>query len=167
MGTGMVKEFIQGGSSEIATFNLTEILVHVGNSLLLGIILSIVTYITTTLMLKLEKNEELGYKKIHQLIFGSANILYLTVGLTGIMLLVNNNLARAFAIGASLALVRFRVKLSQKAVDSNFLFGIITGIACGLKEITLGWVITIVYILLQTSLYLIVKSAHKDEEIKV
>ncbi|MFN8370724.1 MAG: hypothetical protein U0T83_08905 [Bacteriovoracaceae bacterium] len=117
-------------------------------------------------MLKLEKNEELGYKKIHQLIFGSANILYLTVGLTGIMLLVNNNLARAFAIGASLALVRFRVKLSQKAVDSNFLFGIIAGIACGLKEITLGWVITIVYILLQTSLYLIVKSAHKNEEIK-
>ena len=87
----------------------------------------------------------------------STNILFLCVGLTGVMVLVNNNLARALAIGATLGLVRFRVSLGTKLIGSNMLFGIIAGIACGLGELTVAWSITIVYVILQSVLYVVIR----------
>jgi hypothetical protein len=82
------------------------------------------------------------------LFLGSANLIFLCVGLTGFMLLLNNNLVRAFAIAAAIALVRFRVKLDQKSLNATLLFGILAGMACGLHEVMLAWALTITYILL-------------------
>lgn len=123
----------------------------VANSLFLGVLLAIITYFSSTYLLSGVVGEKRQRVKA-QLINGSANILFLCVGLTGVMILVQNNLARAFAIGAALALVRFRVKLGQKSVGSNLLFGIIAGIACGLNELAVAYILTILYFFLQGGL---------------
>ncbi len=88
---------------------------------------------------------------------GASNLLFLCVGLTGLMLLVNDNLARAFAIAAAIALVRFRVKLDQKSINASLLFAILAGMACGLDAIELAWTSTGIYIALFALLLLFVQ----------
>ncbi len=92
-----------------------------------------------------------------EIFLGAANLLFLCVGLTGIMLLVNNNLARAFAIAAALALTRFRIKLDQKSVNASLLFAILIGMACGLGEERLAWMATGIYIVLFVILFIVVR----------
>ena len=83
-----------------------------------------------------------------EIFLGAANLLFLCVGLTGVMLLVNNSLARAFAIAAALALTRFRIKLDQKSVNASLLFAILVGMACGLGQERLAYMTTGIYIVL-------------------
>lgn len=92
-----------------------------------------------------------------QIFLGASNLLFLCVGLTGLMLLVNDNLARAFAIAAAIALVRFRVKLDQKSINASLLFAILAGMACGLDAIELAWTSTGIYIALFALLLLFVQ----------
>lgn len=92
-----------------------------------------------------------------EIFLGASNLLFLCVGLTGIMLLVNNNLARAFAIAAALALTRFRIKLDQKSVNASLLFAILIGMACGLGEERLAWMATGIYIVLFIILFIVVR----------
>lgn len=92
-----------------------------------------------------------------QLFLGASNLLFLCVGLTGLMLLVNDNLARAFAIAAAIALVRFRVKLDQKSINASLLFAILAGMACGLSAIELAWTATGIYVVLFVLLLLFVQ----------
>ena len=83
-----------------------------------------------------------------QMFLGASNLLFLCVGLSGLMMLVNNNLARAFAIAAAIALVRFRIKLDQKSINASLLFAILAGMACGLDATGLAWMSTGIYIAL-------------------
>ena len=92
-----------------------------------------------------------------EIFLGASNLLFLCVGLTGIMLLVNNNLARAFAIAAALALTRFRIKLDQKSVNASLLFAILIGMACGLGEERLAWMAAGIYIVLFIILFIVVR----------
>ena len=92
-----------------------------------------------------------------EIFLGASNLLFLCVGLTGIMLLVNNNLARAFAIAAALALTRFRIKLDQKSVNASLLFAILIGMACGLGEERLAWMSAGIYIVLFVILFIVVR----------
>jgi len=92
-----------------------------------------------------------------QQFLGASNLLFLCVGLTGLMLLVNDNLARAFAIAAAIALVRFRVKLDQKSVNASLLFAILAGMACGLNNIELAWTATAIYMVLFALILLLVQ----------
>ena len=83
------------------------------------------------------------------------------VGLTGVMLLVGDNLARAFAIGAALALSRFRVKITKKSTGTHLMFGIIAGIACGLDQLAIAWICSIIYVVLQLALFFAFQSKLK------
>ena len=103
------------------------------------------------------KTPKSGKDDTLQLFLGASNLLFLCVGLTGLMLLVNDNLARAFAIAAAIALVRFRVKLDQKSINASLLFAILAGMACGLDAIELAWTSTGIYIVLFVVLLLIVQ----------
>ena len=87
-------------------------------------------------------------KKLRSTLYGSGNLLFLCVGLTGTMVLVNNNMVRAFAIGAAIALVRFRIKLDGKSANASLLFAILCGIACGLGGVSLAWTLLGAYVLL-------------------
>lgn len=103
------------------------------------------------------KSGKSGKDDTLQMFLGASNLLFLCVGLTGLMLLVNDNLARAFAIAAAIALVRFRVKLDQKSINASLLFAILAGMACGLDAIELAWTSTGIYIALFALLLLIVQ----------
>jgi len=135
-------------------YSFLELLILLGHSFIIGIILVVITYYSSTTLLNPKKN--LKNQKI-KLLLGSSNILFLCLGLTTVMLLVNNNLARAFSIGAAIALVRFRIKLGAKGAAANILFGIIAGIACGLNEIELAWLITGMYLIISLGLFILTK----------
>lgn len=67
-------------------------------------------------------------------ILNASNVLFLCFGMAGIMILVNNNLARAFAIGAAIALVRFKIKLDSYGLGVTLFFGVVVGMACGVGQ---------------------------------
>ena len=91
-----------------------------------------------------------------EIFLGSSNLLFLCVGLTGVMLLVNNSLARAFAIAAALSLTRFRIKLDQKSINASLLFAILAGMACGLAQVRLAWMATGIYLALLIAILIMV-----------
>ena len=80
-----------------------------------------ITYLTSRNLLKDPKAA--SEEKI-ELILGTVNILYLCTGMTSVMILVNNNLARALCYWATVALIRFRIKLARNMSNSNVLFAI-------------------------------------------
>lgn len=137
-----------------------EYLPELGNSLVLGLLLSITSYLTGRAIL--DKTGKNFSKKNVQLILASSNILYLCIGLSAVMILVNNSLARALSVGAAISLVRFRRKLGDKSNDSNILFGIIAGMACGLGVIDLAWIISMTYILISIMLTYLTKNIIKE-----
>lgn len=161
----MLKKASESFGLDISPFELTIMLV---NSIVLGCILTALTYYSNAPIISL-KNKLKGADKVKKKIkkqmevfIASTNILFLCVGLTGVMLLVNNNLARALAIGATLGLVRFRVALGTKMIGSNMLFGIIAGIACGLNELFIAWAVTGIYIVLQSTIVFIMRKYKID-----
>ncbi len=121
-------------------------IILVVNSFLVGLYLFAVTYYLSSLFL--DKKCSSYFDKKSKLLLGTSNIIYLCSGLTGLMILVNNNLARAFSIGAAIALIRFRVKLGPKSADSYILFAIACGIASGLNEMAMSWILALVYSLI-------------------
>jgi hypothetical protein len=84
-----------------------------------------------------------------EIVLNSANVLFLSFGMAGVMLLVNNNLARAFAIGAAIALVRFRIKVSSKTLSMALFYGVLAGMACGVDRVHLAWGMVVTFGLLQ------------------
>lgn len=96
-----------------------------------------------------------------ELILGSANVLFLCFGMTGIMILVNNNLARAFAIGAAIAVVRFRIKFDSQGLASTLFFGVLVGMACGVGQLLTATIITGAYGVLQLIIILLMNATQK------
>ena len=139
------------------------------HSITLGFILVAVTFVYSKALENLseENSEKLGPKKSGlQAFIGSCNLLFLSVGLTGIMILINDNLVRAFSIVAALALIRFRIKVDHKKVTTPILFAMLSGMACGAQEISLAWASLLVYAFLATGTYLMMRVFHKLESQK-
>jgi hypothetical protein len=136
-------------------FIFTDLFFLFGHSLLIGITLVIISYVA--LLPRLSVNDR------PKTIMTLMNILFLTVGLTGVMVLVNNNLARALSIGAALGLTRFRIKLGSKNLGSNLLFSILAGVACGLNEVLIAWFTTGVYVIIQLFIYFILRYLDQDK----
>jgi len=84
-----------------------------------------------------------------QLILTSANVLFLSMGMCGIMLLVSNNLARAFAIGAAISLIRFRVKISKNSLAMSLFFGVLVGMATGVQQVRVAYGIAVIFSAIQ------------------
>jgi hypothetical protein len=89
-------------------------------------------------------------------LLSSANIVFLCVGVTGVMLLVASDLARAFAVGAAIALVRFRIKMSEGSGSSLF-FALIVGMACGVNHVRIAAQLALIFIILQFAMLLMVR----------
>ena len=100
----------------------------------------------TAMPSKLSKSMQSSYA---ELILTSANVLFLCFGMAGIMILVNNNLARAFAIGAAIAVIRFRIKFDNKGLASTLFFSVLVGMACGVGQVQTAIVMTLAYGVLQ------------------
>ncbi len=75
----------------------------------------------------------------------ASNQLIMCVGVGGMMLLIEQNLVRAVVLFAAMALVRFRVRVSEKSLSASFFFSVIAGMATGMGEIELAWIFTSVF----------------------
>lgn len=143
MGFNSISTLLNGPESmNIGGQGLEKMVPLLGNSIVLGLLVFFLSY---KLSLLSSRHKKISAKNRAKLLLGNSNIFYLCVGLTAIMILVNNNLARAFSIGAAIALIRFRVKVGRKNDISSILFGIVIGIACGLNDIILAWGIFLIY----------------------
>ncbi|MCM2277322.1 MAG: hypothetical protein NDJ89_04545 [Oligoflexia bacterium] len=78
-------------------------------------------------------------------LLASASVLFVCVGMASVMILVNDNLARAFAVGAAIALIRFRVKMVGKFLGIALLYAVITGMACGLSRVDIAWAVALLF----------------------
>jgi hypothetical protein len=121
------------------------------NAVGLGMVLALVTYLAA------RQGAAGDPKRLAKALHGAGNLLFLCVGLTGTMILVNNNMVRAFAIAAAIALVRFKVKLDGKSANASLLFAILSGIACGLDEIVLAWILLATYVVLVGIIAIVVR----------
>ncbi len=156
-GGAVVGEDAAAGSPPLLL--ILKLLLH---STALGIILCAVTYTLGRLLHRAElsrrktlrkgivKYKEKQRQNRVRTLIASSNLLFLCVGLTGTMILVNNTMVRAFAIAAAIALVRFKVNLNGRDSNSALLFGILSGIACGLQELRLAWVLISMHAALST-----------------
>ncbi len=139
-----------GAEASGLTMSFDQIVGVMTNSLGVGLVLAGVTYYgTRSLYGRGRGSATLNH---FELLLGSANLLFLCVGLSGVTLMINNNIIRAFAIVAALALMRFRVKLDSKSLSASVLFGVLAGMACGLQEVALAWIMTGFYVVLLAAL---------------
>lgn len=84
---------------------------------------------------------------------GSLVLLPLIVAV--IIMLVSNDVARAFSLGGVFALVRFRTRIKETK-DAMYLFGsVAVGFACGLEYYLFAGIITIVLLFALAMLYLL------------
>lgn len=123
---------------------------HLGHSVAIGVLLMAVTLLTAWPIAK----EDTGADRtsLADLTLEAGNLIFLCAGITGVMVLVNNDIARAFAIGAAIALVRFRVRM-EKATASGYFFALIAGMACGVDSLEIGWALAVVYSILKILVY--------------
>lgn len=133
---------------------------HLGHSVAIGALLMAVTLLTAWPIAK----EETGPDRstLADLTLESGNLIFLCSGIAGVMVLVNNDIARAFAIGAAIALVRFRVRM-EKATASGYFFALIAGMACGVNSLEIGWALAVVYSILKISVYFATRVARRLE----
>ncbi len=125
-----------------------EVLVLFLNAVVIGLILMFTTLFT---MFKLPPKKENTKVDLMDLVLNAMMVLFLCFGMTGIMILVSNNLARAFAIGAAIALVRFRVRVDQPGFSAGLFFSVVTGMACGVDQVYTAWILAVIFCVFQIS----------------
>ncbi len=142
-----------------------EAIVDMGHSALLGAVLMLITVwasyqavapAASTAVVPGEEPESPA-----ELVMSSANVMFICFGMTAVMQLVNNNLARAFTIGAAIALIRFKIKMNSKAINMGLFYGAVVGMACGVDAAILGYVATGFFGVLQLMTLLISKAVDK------
>lgn len=120
------------------------------NSAILGILLMILVAWVSQMTAR-EKEAVPGEPplKPSDVVINSANVLFICFGMTGMMLIVNNNIARAFAIAAAIALVRFKIKVNSKVTSMGMFYGVLVGMACGVGHSFIGYALVLFFGVLQ------------------
>ncbi|MDZ4676589.1 MAG: hypothetical protein SGI74_03685 [Oligoflexia bacterium] len=130
---------------------LIKTLLIMGHSVVLGILLMMVGIWVATRLRKNSPKPGLDpNNQMSEIVLGAGNYLFLTIGMTVVMVLVNNNLARAFAIGAAISLVRLRIKVDGKGQGTTLLMAVLVGMACGVDKVVMAWCLMITYTILQS-----------------
>ena len=132
------------------TIDIQQIFLRVGHAFSLGVLLMLATYLIS-IQHRRSRPSKPGQTTVQLTtlsLLGLSNLLFLCLGLTGIMLLINNNIVRAFSIVAAIALVRFRIKVDQNNLNASYLFAVLAGMASGLGEVHIAWILTAVYCLI-------------------
>jgi hypothetical protein len=164
MNPSLVAQMEAAASGPAMDFSIA--IVNMGHAALLGAALMLMTVWATYQTVapaasSAADSKDEGEETPADLILASANVLFLCFGMTAVMLLVNNNLARAFAIGAAIALVRFRIKVNSKALSMGLFYGVLTGMACGVGQVYIGYTIVVFFALLQLVVLGLVKMTTK------
>lgn len=115
------------------------------NTLGTGMVIALAAYFLDSVLAK--KSIENGADPLSRMI-NASNQLIMCVGVGGMMLLIEQNIVRAVVLFAALALVRFRVRVSEKSLSASFFFSVIAGMAVGMGEMRLAWIFTGVFVCL-------------------
>ncbi|MGN0988798.1 MAG: DUF4956 domain-containing protein [Eubacteriales bacterium] len=113
------------------TFTLGSSLLIVGVAALLGILISL-TYMAC--------NRRIGYNVSFVL-----SIIILPTVISFIIMLIGNNVARAFTLAGSLSIIRYRSEQTSAKDLSYLLFGLAMGLACGIGYIGYAMLFTVLF----------------------
>ena len=103
--------------NKVSSFTYGEILLNLSLAFILGMIISYVYKIT---------HKGLSYSQSFIL-----TIVFVTVIVSMVIMVIENNLARAFALVGALSIIRFRTVVKDTK-DTAFIFlGLAAGLACG------------------------------------
>jgi hypothetical protein len=122
----MENNFISLDSSQILglVYTPADIIFNLALSFVLGLILSIV------------------YKKTHKGLSYSQSfmltIIFLTIIITVVMMIIGNNLARAFALVGALSIIRFRTVVKDTKDTAYIFMALAAGMASGTSSYLLG-----------------------------
>lgn len=155
---GMMAHLMTDVPSEL---NLLASLEALGNAALLGVLLMLLTAWVSSMTSKTSSTTTETTLTPSDLVINSANVLFICFGMTGMMLLVNNNIARAFAIAAAIALVRFKIKVDSKIMSMSMFYGVLTGMACGVGHPYIGYALVMFFGILQLFVVFAVRFARK------
>lgn len=122
----MLETIISSTTGE--SFTLTNTLLVIISSLLLGLIISVV-YMKT--------NKKSGYSSGF-----SITLIMLPVIISIIILLVGNNVARAFSLAGAFSIIRFRSSPGDPKDISYVFFTLAVGLTCGMGYIGYGIIFT-------------------------
>lgn len=90
--------------------------------------------------------------------------ILIAVTVASVMLLIGNNIARAFGLIGAVTIIRFRTKVKDPK-DTTFLFlSIAIGMACGLRLYSIGIITTVFICFLQLLLWKIDFGRSKEVE---
>jgi len=119
-----------------------QVISQLGQSVVLGVLLMQLTFWVTrrTASLRARERDDSPTESFH----GAISVLFFCFGMTGVMILVQDSIARAFAIGAAIALVRFRIRVGN-VLSSAFLFSVVIGMACGVGNLPVAWSLAALY----------------------
>ncbi len=124
----MLETIISSTNGE--AFTLANALIVVGASIILGLVISL-AYMRT------HKKE--GYSPSFTI-----TLIMLPVIISIIILLVGNNVARAFSLAGAFSIIRFRSAPGDPKDISYVFFTLAVGLACGMGYIGYGFIVTII-----------------------
>jgi hypothetical protein len=139
---GGFMSYLSAQAAQPAAHSLSDgfsLLIHAS---LVGIFLMLLTWWVSS---RLGEGRKQGGRDI---LITSSNVLLLCVGMAAVMILVADNLARAFAIGAAIALVRFRIKMAGRFIGIALFYGVLTGMACGVSRVDIAWEVALIFAVL-------------------
>ena len=105
--------------------------VNVGGALLLGFVVALLYYFT--------QKRAGGSTSL------SATLIMVPAVIALIVLLIQNNLARAFTLAGSLAIIRYRSQPASPRDVAYVLFSLAIGIACGIGYVAYAAVFTVIF----------------------
>lgn len=124
------------------------------NAILAGLIIALAAFILDTVLTKISSEPDAD--SVSRLVSAS-NLLIICVGVSGMILLIQQSLVRAVVLFAAIAVVRFRVRVSEKSLGAAFFFAVIAGMSSGLGEFNLTWIFTGIFVVITLCLALVFK----------
>lgn len=124
-------------------------------SAILGAAIAITNFFAGRALNPKVKRSEGCPKERLKAIVASTNMLFFCVALTGVLLILDNSLMRAFIVVAAIAIVSFRVPIDSKGINSSILFAMLVGVSLGVREVTFALSMVVVYILLVNIIFAI------------
>lgn len=124
----MLETIISSTTGE--SFTLANALLVIGSSIILGLLISL-AYMYT--------NKKEGYTPGFTI-----TLIMLPVIISIIILLVGNNVARAFSLAGAFSIIRFRSAPGDPKDISYIFFTLAVGLACGMGYIGYGVIVTVI-----------------------
>lgn len=112
------------------SFTLSNTLIILATSIVLGLVISLV-YIAT--------HKKVGYSQSFP-----STLIMLPVIISIIILLVGNNIARAFSLAGAFSIIRFRSEPGNPKDISYVFFTLAVGLACGMGYVSYAAIFTVV-----------------------